>query len=70
MKMMFNKLIELVVSPFRFDFDFDIRLRGDVLNEVWPGLFVGTRPKGADVVVLQEVGITHVVSCLREDDRA
>jgi len=50
--------------------DFDLDLAGDAVSPITGALFVGARPTTADVASLQQLGITHVVSCLEAEERA
>ncbi len=47
-------------------FDFSVDLRPDAFSRITETLYVGVRPKPDDVERLQELGITHVASCLNE----
>lgn len=52
------------------DFDFTPDLRRKAFSPITETLFVGCRPRPGDAVALREAGVTHVVSCLPDAERA
>lgn len=52
------------------DFEFTFDIRRQALSEITDSLFVGSRPRVGDTAALKAAGITHVVSCLPEGERA
>jgi protein-tyrosine phosphatase len=64
-----KKLTDRVLALLGLDLDFSIRVGRDPFNPITDDLYLGARPDRELVPALKEVGITHVVSCLGEDDR-
>lgn len=63
-------LTDRLLATLGLEWDLTLALRRAPLSEITQTLFVGARPRRDDVTALEEVGITHVVSCLPEDERA
>ncbi len=69
MKTIFNKVTDRMLRWVGLEFDFSFEMHGEPLNQITDHLFVGARPRPEDVDLLKEAGVTHVVSCLPEEDR-
>ncbi len=67
---MLDKLADRVLSALGLGLDFSVDLRESFFTEITETLYLGARPSQERVQELQSAGITHVVSCLMEDDRA
>lgn len=67
---MLDKLTTRLRALFGLDLDFAVSLRREPFNAITDDVFLGARPVSGRVAALDEVGITHVVSCLSEEDRA
>jgi len=52
------------------DLDFAISVRDEPVSRITEALYLGVRPVPGAVAGLRDVGITHVVSCLPESERA
>jgi protein-tyrosine phosphatase len=65
-----DKLTDRVLARLGLDLDFSIRIGRAPFNAITEDLFLGARPDRKHVPQLKEAGITHVVSCLRDDDLA
>lgn len=57
------------MSWLGLDMDFSVSLARDPFNRVADGLYLGARPTPERAPALKEAGVTHVVSCLNEEDR-
>ncbi len=64
-----NKVTDRIIALLGLDLDFSISLGRDPFNAITEALYLGARPSPAQVPLLQEAGVTHVVSCLQEDQR-
>ncbi len=70
MKVIFDKLINTIISPFTVNFDiFDEQHKG-LFSEIRKDIFLGGRPDESMVTELKKVGITHFVSCITEKNRS
>ncbi|MEM7678142.1 MAG: dual specificity protein phosphatase [Myxococcota bacterium] len=49
--------------------DFSISWQRDPFNQIEEDIYLGSRPSPSLVPILKDVGITHVASCLIEEDR-
>ncbi len=67
---MFDKLTDRVLELFGLDLDYTIDICRDPFNAITDDLFLGARPEREVVPALEEAGVTHVVSCLPEQQRA
>jgi protein-tyrosine phosphatase len=65
-----DELTDRVLALLGFDLDFSISVGRDPFNAITEDLYLGARPDREHVPALEEAGVTHVVSCLRADDRA
>jgi predicted protein tyrosine phosphatase len=65
-----DKLTGRVLALLGLDLDFSVSIGRDPFNSITEDLYLGARPDQQQVPALKEAGVTHVVSCLREDDRA
>ena len=50
------------------NFEFSVNIRGEAFSPVTERLVVSGRPRIEEVAELEAVGVTHVVSCLEEDE--
>jgi protein-tyrosine phosphatase len=66
MKSILNKLADRVLS--RLGVDFSVDLRESFFSPITPTMYLGARPKPEHMPELKEAGVTHVVSCLKEDE--
>jgi len=69
LKAVIEKIIDFGLSPFCLDIDFSQFMKKDLFSEVTKRIYLGVRPDDILVTELEEVGITHVVSCLNEEKR-
>lgn len=67
---MLGKLADRVLSRLGLGLDFSVDLRESFCSQITPALYLGARPNQKRVQELKGFGITHVVSCLREDKRS
>lgn len=51
------------------DLDFSVSFSRRLFNPITDDLYLGARPEPAQLEAVEQAGITHVVSCLREDRR-
>jgi protein-tyrosine phosphatase len=70
MKTMLKHLADRALSRLGLGLDFSVDLRERFFSEITPNLYLGARPNEACIQELKGVGITHVVSCLMEDERS
>jgi protein-tyrosine phosphatase len=70
MKAIFGKLASRVLSRLGLGLDFSVDLRESFFSEITRTLYLGARPNQERVQELKEAGVTHVVSCLIEDERS
>ena len=70
MKAMLERLADRVLSRLGLGLDFSLDLREGFFSEITRTLYLGARPSRERVQELREVGVTHVVSCLMEDERS
>jgi len=70
MKDKLGKVADHVLSWLGIGLDFSVDLRQSFFTEITPSLYLGARPTRERVRELKEAGITHVVSCLTDDDRS
>ncbi len=69
MKAKLDRLASRVLSRLGLGLDFSVDLRESFFSEITPTLYMGARPSRERVQELKGAGVTHVVSCLMEDDR-
>jgi protein-tyrosine phosphatase len=69
MKAILEQLANRLLSRLGLGLDFSIDLRERFFSQITRTLYLGARPNEEQVQELKEAGITHVVSCLMEDDR-
>lgn len=65
-----DALTDRVLALLGLDLDFSTSIGRAPFDPIAEDLYLGARPDRARVAALREAEITHVVSCLREDDRA
>lgn len=70
MKAKLDRLVDRVLSRLGLGLDFSVDLRESFFSEITETLYLGARPSRERVDELKEAGVTHIVSCLTEDDRA
>ncbi len=70
MKAILDKLADRVLSRLGLGLDFSLDLRESFFSEITRTLYLGARPNAERVQELKGAGVTHVVSCLMEDDRS
>jgi protein-tyrosine phosphatase len=70
MKAILDKLADRVLSRLGRGLDFSVDLRESFFSEITRTLYLGARPNEERVPELKGAGVTHVVSCLAEDDRS
>ncbi len=68
MKALLDNLANLVRS--RLGLDFSVDLRQSFFSQITPTLLLGARPNRERVQELKGAGVTHIVSCLIEDERS
>jgi len=69
MKAILDKLADRVLSRLGLGLDFSVDLRESFVSEITRTLYLGARPNRERVQELKGAGVTHVVSCLMEDER-
>ncbi len=70
MKALLHNLADRVLSRLGLGLDFSVDLRESFFSQITQTLYLGARPNRERVQELQEAGVTHVVSCLMEDERS
>lgn len=65
-----TSLADRVLARLGLGLDFSVDLRASFLSEITPTVYLGSRPKEERVQELKESGVTHVASCLTENDRS
>jgi protein-tyrosine phosphatase len=70
MKAILDKLADRVLSRLGLGLDFSVDLRESFFSQITPTLYLGARPNRERVQELKGAGVTHVVSCLMEDERS
>jgi protein-tyrosine phosphatase len=70
MKAIIDKLADRVLSRLGLGLDFSIDLRESFFSQITRTLYLGARPNRERVQELKGAGVTHVVSCLMEDERS
>ena len=66
----YQNLTDRVLTLLGLDLDFSVSLSRDLFNQITEDVYLGARPEQEHLQALKRAGITHVVSCLREDERA
>ena len=69
MKTALGRLADRLVGRLGLGLDFSVDLRPSFISEITPTLCLGARPGRAHVVELKRARVTHVVSCLAEEQR-
>ena len=69
MKAIVDKVADRVLSLLGLGLDFSVDLRDRFFTQVTPTLYLGARPTRERVQELRSAGVTHIVSCLKEEDR-
>lgn len=69
MKGILDRVADRVLSTLGLGLDFSVDLRESFFSQITPTLYLGARPNQGAVQELKSAGVTHVVSCLMEDDR-
>jgi protein-tyrosine phosphatase len=70
MKAILDKAADRLLSLLGLGLDFSVDLRESFYTEVTPTLYLGARPNQERVEELKIAGVTHVVSCLKEEVRS
>ncbi|MCJ7538443.1 MAG: dual specificity protein phosphatase family protein [Desulfobacterales bacterium] len=70
MTAIFDKLLDIVLSPFALNIDSFEEVYGGLFSEITSNIYIGARPDEISVPELEKAGITHVVSCLNEEERS
>jgi len=70
MKAILDKLADRVLSRLGLGLDFSVDLRESFFSEITRTLYLGARPNQERVQELKAAGVTHIVSCLMEEDRS
>lgn len=70
MKGMLDKVADHLLSLLGLGLDFSVALREVFFSPITPTLYLGARPGRARAEEPKRAGVTHVVSCLQEDDRS
>jgi atypical dual specificity phosphatase len=70
MKATLYELANRVLSGLGLGLDFSVDLRERFFSEINQTLYLGARPTEDRMQELREAGVTHVVSCLMENDRS
>jgi len=70
MKTTLDKLADRVLSRLGLGLDCSVDLRESFFSQITPTLYMGARPNRERVQELKGAGLTHVVSCLMEDERS
>ena len=70
MKAILDNLVDRVLSRLGLGLDFSVDLHESFFTEITRTLYLGARPNQERVQELKGAGVTHVVSCLMEDERS
>ena len=70
MKGRFKNVRDRVLSSLGLELDFSVDLRESFFTPITKTLYLGARPNEERVEELRAAGVTHVVSCLTENDRS
>ena len=70
MKAILDSFANRVLSRLGLELDFSLDLRESFFSQITQTLYLGARPSQERVQELKTAGVTHVVSCLMEDDRS
>ena len=65
-----ERLANLVLARLGLDFDFTLDLRRRPVSEISETFAVGSRPGTEDLDTLRDAGVTHIITCLPESERA
>ena len=66
---LFDWLTTRALSLLGLDFDFTFDAISEPFHVITPRIALGSRPRPEQVAALKDLGVTHVVSCLPEEDR-
>lgn len=67
---MLDRLTNRLLALLGLDLDFSFSMGTERFSRITENLYLGARPGREHIDTLKEAGITHVVSCLSERDRA
>ena len=67
--MLLDRLTTRALSLLGLHFDFSNALQAEPFHRITPTLVLGARPRVEQLADLQALGITHVVSCLAQDEQ-
>ncbi|MFW2387985.1 MAG: dual specificity protein phosphatase family protein [Polyangiales bacterium] len=70
MRAILDKLADRLLARLGLGLNFSVDLRESFFSEINRALYLGARPNQERVQELKGAGVTHVVSCLMEDDRS
>ena len=70
MKALLHNLADRVLSRLGLGLDFSVDLRESFFSQITQTVYLGARPNRERVRELKSAGVTHVVSCLVDDDRS
>jgi protein-tyrosine phosphatase len=70
MKAIIDRLANRLLSRLGLGLDFSLDLRESFFSQITENLYLGARPNRERVQELKGAGVTHVVSCLMEDERS
>ena len=70
MKALLDKLADRVLTRLGLGLDFSVDLSESFFSEINGTVYLGARPNRERVDELKAAGVTHVVSCLAEDERS
>ena len=70
MKATLDKIADRMLSLLGLGLDFSVDLRESFFTQLTPNLYLGARPSQERIHELKGAGVTHVVSCLKEDVRS
>ncbi len=70
MKALLDNLADRVLLRLGLGLEFSVDLRESFFSQITRTVYLGARPNGKNVQELKAAGVTHVVSCLTENDRS
>jgi protein-tyrosine phosphatase len=70
MKAVLNKVADRMLTALGLGMDFSVDLRESFFTQITPTLYLGARPTRERVEELKGAGVTHVVSCLMDEERS
>lgn len=70
MKEVLDKILNTVLTPFALNINVFEDIYGGLFSKIRSNIYLGGRPDEITVPELKRFGITHVVSCLNEENRS